>query len=308
MRGDARTTSLIFLSQKINSVVETSTFLNPDDISCCYINRVFGHQTLNEITDPLKNDITRFLRPYEASITDVDMFLTKPSDSTFIEVVLNDNTFGEFFDLGFHTDELGRNYIGYEVNWRLVLIEHGEGTYQIRADKTGILPTIPSDLDFPYELQDFTAARANGTIRISFSNSFILRDRFDQKKRIYFPENWTNQIRLYGFFGGDNAEYNKTFTKYKDESKRTVSDEQIPKYRMRIEQAPAEIHDFVRIEAMQADIISVTDYNNNNPWKHKETEVIEPSEYIPEYTEVEQLMDVDIEFKDRFGTGLKKHC
>ncbi len=308
MRDDAVTIPLTFLSEKINAFTEVDTFLDPDDISCCFELQVFGHQTLNEITDPLKNDVTRFLRAYEASITSVDMFLTKPSDSSFSEIALTDNTFGQFFTLGFHTDELGRNYIGYEINWRLVLIAHGEGSYQIRADKTGILPNLQPDVDFIYCLGNFTAQRAKNTIRISFSNSFILRDRFNQKKRIYFPANWTNQIRLDGFFGGDNSEYNKTFVKYKDESLRTIEDEQIFKYRMRIEQAPAIVHNYIRIEAMQADIIKITDYSNNNPNKHEETEVIEPSEYKPTDSEIEQLLDVDVEFRDRFDTGRKKIC
>lgn len=309
MRSDAVTTTLTFLSEKINTVTETSTFLDPDVCGCCYINRVFGHQTLTEITDPFKNDITRFLRGYESSIDTVDMFLTKPNDSTFSDVALINDTFGQFFALGFHTG-LGRNYIGYEINWRLVLIAHGEGEYQIRADKTSALyPSLASDLDFSYDLQNFTAARADTTIRISFENSHLLRSRFDQKKRISFPDNWTNQIRLKGILKSLGSEYNKTFIKYKDESKRTIEDEQVPKYFMRIEQATAEIHDYIRTEVMQSDVRKVTDYNRNNPWKYEDIEIIEPSEYKPENeSEEEQLMDVEIEFRDRFDTGLKKRC
>jgi hypothetical protein len=308
MRSDAVTTTLTFLTEKINTVEETDTFLDPSVCGCCYINRVFGHQTLTEITDPFKNDITRFLRGYETSIDTVSMFLTKPSDSNFIEVALIDDTFGQFFALGFHTG-LGRNYIGYEINWRLVLITHGEGEYQIRADKTGVLPSIEPDFDFEYHLQNFTAERAETTIRLSFENSNMLRSRFDQKKRISFPDNWTNQIRVKGILKSLGSEYNKTFIKYKDESKRTIEDEQVPKYFMRIEQAPVVIHDFIRTEVMQADVRKVTDYNRNNPWKYEDIEIIEPSSYEPENeSEVEQLMDVEIEFRDRYDTGLKKKC
>jgi len=305
IRGDAVTTTLTFLSSRIDEQIDDTVFLSPNTVDCCYELPVFGSQS---DSDSLKNDVTRFLRGYEESITLVNLFLTKPSDSSFSEISLIDNSYGEFFPLGFHTDELLRNYVGYKVDWRTVLAAHGEGTYQIRADKTGILPNLPSDYDFRYCAGNFSAQRANMTIRFSFSNSYILGDRFDVRKRVYFPENWNNQLRVEGFFGGDNSTYEKTFTKYRDESLRTVQDRQVEKYFMRVNQAPSLVHNYIKTEILQADDITITDYNQNNPNRHIETPVREPEGYEPAYREDSLLANVDVSLTSRFDNKLKKHC
>lgn len=305
IRGDAVTINLTFLSSNIDETEGTNIFLSPNTIDCCYELPILADQSDD---DPLKNDVTRFLKGYEASITSVDLFLTKPSDSSFVEVALTDDTYGTFYALGFHSDELGRDYIGYRVDWRLVLTAFGEGTYQIRADKTGILPSLPSDYDFAYCVANFTANRADGTIRMSFENSYILGDRFDVTKRVYFPNNWTNQVRVKGFFGGDNSDYEKTFTKYRDQTLRTVQDRQIERYSMRIDQAPAEVHNYIKTEVMQADTKTVTDYNRDNPNTHIETPVRNPSEYRPEYREDTLLANVNVDFESLYDNKLKKYC
>lgn len=310
MRGEAQTQKVTCLAEKIIPDTETDVFLDPNNIDCCFELPILA-DTVD--SDPLKNDFTRFLRPYEPSILTVDLFLTKPSDPTFADIPLVDDIFGEFFGYDtsdpFHQDELGRVYAGYRVDWRLVLIAHGEGTYQLRADKLTIVGVPPSDFDFEYCVGNFTDLRANGTIRIEFSNSFILGDRFDVKKRVFFPLNWTNQLRIHGFFGGDNSDYDKTFTKFQNESKQTIQDQQLEKYFMRIDHAPAIVHNFVKTEILQSDSIEITDYNNNNPNKHTKTPVRNPNEYKPDYREDGTLLaTVDVTFDSRFDNKLKKHC
>lgn len=312
MRDDAVTTTLTFLSDPISSPSE-DLLLAPNTTDCCYELPVFGELGITAAeADPKKNGIWPFLRAYETSITSVEMFLFKPFDPNFVEIALNNNDLGEFFPLGFHSDETGKEYIGYKIDWRLVLDAHGDDVYQIRADKTGIFPDLPSDFEFNgnvnFKLKEYTARRANGTISIKFENSFILKDIYDQRKRIYFPPNWGGNIWVNGIFTGYNSEYEKTFTKYKDESLRTVSDRQVPQYRARIELAPKEVHNFIATEVMQGDLIEFTDYNQNNSWGHEPTRVREPSEYKPTDTETELLMDVDVTFKDYYDTGLKKRC
>lgn len=312
MRGQAQTIVLDFLSDK-EGIASTDIFLAPNTTDCCFELPVFGEMgILAADAEPLKNDSWPFLRRYQESITSVDMFLFRPHDPSFSDVPLDDNTLGEFFELGFHTDETGKNYIGYKIDWRLVLDAHGKGVYGIRADKTGLFPSLESDFEFNnkvyFNLQNYTAQKANGTIRIEFENSFVLKDIYSQSKRIYYPENWGGQIRLNGIFTGYNSAYEKTYTKYNDEGLRTVKDEQIPQYRMRIELAPAEVHNFLRTEVMQADRIELIDYNRNNSWGHDSVRVRDPDGYEPTDTETELLMDVDVKFKDFYGTGLKKRC
>jgi hypothetical protein len=312
MRDDAVTIDLNFLSEKIGAPTG-GVFLDPITTDCCFELPAFGELGITAAAaEPLKNDFWPFLRCYEASISAVELFLFRPHDPSFADVALDDNTLGEFFELGFHSDEKGKEYIGYKIDWRKVLDAHGPEVYQIRADKTGIFPNLTSDFEFNnnvhFNLKNYTAELADGTIRIAFENSAILKDIYKQGKRIYYPPKWGGQIRLNGILTGNNADYEKTYTKYNNESLRQVSDRQIPKFRMRIELAPEEVHNFVATEVMQADNKAVTDYNRNNSWTHIETEIRDPSEYAPTDTETELLMDVDITFKDYYDTGLKKHC
>lgn len=300
--GDAVTQKATCLVDKIIPVAGTDVFLAPDEIDCCYILPVFGDLASDE---DLKNDFTSFLRPFEVSTTSVLMFLTRNNGA---DIPLTDDTLGTFFALGFHVDVLGRNYIGFILDWKKILTAHGPDEYQLIYTTETILGTGAPGEDFAYCLLQYTAERADGTLRYKFSNSFILKDRFNVRKRIYFPANWTNQIRVFGILVGLGSDYEKTFTKYKDETLRTVQDKEIPKYRIRIDLAPMIVHNMIRTEVNQADLIEITDYNRNNSERFEDRALRNPSEYKPTDTEINQLRSVTFEYEDRYDIGLKKHC
>ena len=87
-----------------------------------------------------------------------------------------------------------------------------------------------------------------------------------------------------------------------------VEQRRVPGYRMRLYPAPSIVHDLLSVEVLQADVITITDYNQNNPWGHKETSVREPSSYEPTDSEIELLMSVTVDWKQKYDTGTKKYC
>ncbi|GAF74974.1 unnamed protein product, partial [marine sediment metagenome] len=172
--GEAATQKVTALVEEIIPTPDVATYLDPDTGECCFELPVFADAAN---TRNLENDFPSFLRWFDKSTTAVAMYLTKPSDSSFVDVLLTDNTYGTFYALGFHTDILGRNYVGYTINMRLVLLIEGQGSYQIKYVATTIQGDMPDQFDFQYCLQQYSAERADGSIRIEFENSHILGDR-----------------------------------------------------------------------------------------------------------------------------------
>ncbi len=310
-RGDVQKKTLTSLFNPIIVSTAVGVFEEQDLDDCCTELPLLASTT---DADPFKNDRTTFLRGYDASITAVDLFLTKPSVPGFTNVPLVDNKYGIFHALGFHSDELGRDYIGFEMDWRSVLLDPdalgtlGEGTYQIIAELTAIALSPPDDLDFSYCLGNFTTDRADGTIRLAMKNSFILGNRFDVRDRVTFPKGWQNQIRVPGYFGYDNSDYDIEFTKYRDGSLRDFKQQQVQHFKVRIERQPAIVHDFIKTEFWQADEKDITDYNRNNYKEHLRTPVRNPSEYKPVIHEFTKLATVDVECDSFYDNFLKKYC
>lgn len=305
-RGEVQKKELISIFEPFSEVVIDGVFEDSDVTDCCTELPLLAAL---EDTDPLKNDVTRFLRPYGAAVTSVAMKLTKSVNNEFVEVAdLIDDTYGTFFEFGFHTDERNRNYIGYRVDWRIVLAAFDEGTYQIIAVKSLITGADQTDFDFSYCLANFTPERADGTIRLQMNNSFILGNRFDVKDRITFPANWINQIRLCGYFGYPNSDYDIEFTKFKDGSMRDVKQQQVEHFKMRIERQPIIVHDFVKTEFWQSDEKLVTDYNRNNYGQFIDVPIRNPNEYKPAIGETTKLATVDIECDSFYDNFLKKYC
>ena len=304
-RGDVVKKEMTSIFFPISEVNTDGIFVAPDVNDCCVELPLLASTS---DTDPLKNDVTRFLRGYDAGVTSVLLFLTKLSDSSFVDVALVDDTYGEFFAFGFHTDDLNRNYIGYRMDWRTVLTAFGEGTYQIKAVKTMVTGDEQDDFDFSYCLGAFTPSRADGTIRLQMNNSYILGSRFNVKERITFPSEWINQVRVTGYFGYPNSDYDIETTKFRDGSLRDIKQQQVEHFKMRIEQQPILVHDFIKTEFWQSDEKLVTDYNRNNYGQFIDVPVRNPNEYKPRVREDTQLATVDVECDSFYDNFLKKYC
>jgi hypothetical protein len=304
-RGDVFTITALAINNAINAAPEAATFESPDPNDCCFILQALADTATDEA---IKNDFWRFHKGYEISTTDVDMFLIDPLDSTFTPIALTDDTYGTFYEFGYFVDGVGRSYVSYELDFKKVLTVLGAGTYQIKAVESMIVGADLNTFDFAFCVAQYTAKRADKTIRLQFSNSGTITDRFNEAETVSFPSNFNSQLRVWGFFGKDNSEYVIERTKYNNKKLIDISNKRTPKYSLSIRQVPQDVHDFISINVLQSEQIEISDYNRNNSKRHINTAVSNPGAYNPEDNEINLLKSVKVELESRYDTGTKEFC
>ena len=303
-RGDVFTVTALSINKAASSP-PTGTFADPDSNDCCFVLSAFADDFSS---DPLKNDFWRFHKGYEISTTDVDMLLIKPFDSSFTPIALTDDTYGTFYSFGYFVDGDGRSYISYELDFKKVLTVLGAGTYQIKTVETMIVGDDLNTLDFAFCVAQYTAKRADKTVRLQFLNTGTITDRYNEGETVSFPTAFNSQIRVNGFFGKDNSEYVVERTKYNNKKLIDISNKRVPKYSLSVRQVPQDVHDFISINVLQAGQIEVTDYNKNNSKRHINTAVSNPGAYNPEDNEINLLKSATVELESRYDTGTKEFC
>lgn len=318
-RGDVVTRKAIGILSPFIAGVSTNVFLDPDTDDCC-----FELLLLADILDPdpLKNDKTAFYNQYEQSVTAADMFLTSPSDPAFVDVPLVDDTYGTFKTYGFFVDGKLRKAVLYLFDWVKVLAIHGEGTYQAKITLTKIAGPPEDQFDFAYCLGNYTAEKADGTMFLKFTNKFTLGDRFRQDNNVTFPhptfddagnvlnslDGFTDGIRVDGRFGDPGSDFTVEETEFKDKSIHHTEMIRVDKFKMRIDFVTSVVNDKIAINFCQADLKTVTDYNQNAYKRFIETAVRLPNEFKPVIREESLQAYTEIEFEDRWNFGEKEFC
>ena len=258
-------------------------------------------------TDPLKNDFTSVYFGYSDIVTDVELKLYK-NDVLF--GTLNSNTYGTFYDYGFHTDGK-KTYTGYLINWQSILngVGLGEGNYYVKAVATKLTGGTYEEDSFSYCLYAYTANRANGTIRIEFYNNGILGDRnIDTDKVSYKNLNWYNSIRLKGIVLKESTTYENEMFQYTNGQRDDIKDEQEPVYDVLIKPIPYFLHKFLRNDVLQSTDLYISDYNANCKLKPFLMQNLKRyGNYEPTYTPLTMNDDVTIQFIKKYNNLRKQH-
>ncbi len=265
---------------------------------------------LASITDAssFKNDKTGFLFKFSELITGLAFTLQKKVNGTFTNIVtLNNNNFGTFFPLGFIIDEKNRKYVGYLIDWRLVLIGHSVGFYRLKTEDTNIFGTF-TQFSEEYCLKEYTAHRAEGSVKIETITSKLRGDINDPTDILDFGDGWYQSTRLCGMFGFDTSDYVEERTEYRNGQQKWVKDEQTEKYILKLKPINSELHKFVKTDILQADEILITDYNKNNPTKHIQQNVNRNGNYEPKWQPKTKVAGVEVAFKSAFNNLRKKQC
>ena len=255
-----------------------------------------------------RNDKTSFLFRYSNAVTAISIKL-QLKNGVFADVAtLNDNTYGTFFALGFIVDDKNRSYIGYLVDWRLVLAAFGEGFYRVVTDETTIFGAN-SQTTAEYCLKTYLANRAEGSLKIETYTTQIRGDINDQTDFIDFgTAAWYNSTRLCGIFGFDTSDYTDERVEFRNGQRKWITDIQETKYLMALKPIPQELHNFVKTDILQADEIFITDYNKNNPNKHIQTLVLRDGNYEPNWNANTLLASVEVQFKTAYNNLRKRRC
>ncbi|MGR3221319.1 MAG: hypothetical protein ACUZ8H_16100 [Candidatus Anammoxibacter sp.] len=263
--------------------------------------------------DDLKNDKHSPYFVWSKAFSAATMYLEKFVNGAWvISAVLNDNTYGLFHLFGFYVTKFQENAIGYELEWSKVLDLKGSGKYRIRCSATPF--TGGDDIDkfsFEFCLDVYSDARANRTTRWSWNISGTIGDQYDDEHKIdYGLLNWFNQIRLpESFFGNDKtSEHEKNFVKYQSGVMKWIEDSQVESYTFTSGRYPDELHRFIKINILQADEISVTDFNTRNANNHVNKKVTWTGTYEPDYPAGVLKVVVNTEFQQATQNFNHKRC
>ena len=273
---------------------------------CCYTLPVLAELV---VTSPYNNDKSSVIWFYDNGYSAAAMELEQYISGVWTKVAdLNDNTYGTFYDYGFKTNTLSEKLMGFEIDWQLVLVGIGEGSFRVKTVETNIFGTT-NKYSLEWCLKIYTPERANNTIRIDWYISNLIGDSSnDEKVRDFTDTNWFNQIRLEGWFGSDSAEYEKEFVRYQTGQKVWIKDELTKNYKCEIDRVPNYVHTLLSQEVFQADSILITDYNTENPIQHLDRKVKLTSAYEPRWDKRSKYAGVELTFTNEYKNNIRKRC
>ncbi len=266
--------------------------------------------------DELRNDKTSYYyKQQTALVSAVELTLQKHDCEEWQDItVLSDNTLGILYSYGFLEDDYGNSYGGYLIDWGKVLagtVEGtGEGYYRIKEAAADIFGDVTYNYSLEYCLKEYTAERAQGTIRWEVNNTGFKGSIIQGEKILY--DGWYNSIRLEGYVGFNEGRYTREFIEYIDRSLKQFENTQTEFYQMELKPVPAAIHDILKTEFFQADSQMLTDYNSENPNIHVQTKVKPEGNYKPEWEKFIKnrlkLAPVALEFSDYFNSRRDECC
>lgn len=254
--------------------------------------------------DPFKNDIAGFIWWFNDVVSSATLTLLKHNGSTYVSsATLNNSTYGTFYSYGFFVNDEGEKFIAYKLEWKKVLTLLGEGSYKVKVDATlsiGGTATLESP---EYCLKQYTPYRADKTMKIEYYLNGIKGISGEDKNRKDFGSlNWYNSVRIPGYFGYPNSEYEEDRVQYNNGQRLYVEDEQEPEFVMVIRPIPYFLHEILRTDVMQADTILVTDYNSKNAGKFIQKQVFKSSGYPPKWKPLQsKLAPIELKFKQEFN-------
>lgn len=280
---------------------------------CCFVIPVLAKNGgTNE-----QNDISSPLFAYNDYYATVTLVLQRFDGGVWVDLVpLVDNTYGEFFAYKFY-----KNHVGYRVEWDKVLNLQGEGSYRVKTVETAVTGGITNSYSFNYCLQIYTQNRANKTVRLDFWNNGTLakHDSTGYQERFDFGHDiasngvgWYDQIRIGGEFGEEtNPERKNEYVRYTNGAQVFTEESQKAQFLFDSDKNsyPAYLHKFLKINVTQADIIHLTNYDNNATDNFVSLPVIMKGNYEPEWNKnLSKKAFLKLKFEPKFDNLHKKRC
>ncbi len=284
--------------------------------TCC---GACSYKVLADMIDPFEynNDRNGFLFWFQDVVSSATLTLTRfdHTTGTYQDVkVLNDTSLGTLYDYGFFTNDKNEHFIGYQLEWRLVLLGYGEGSYKVRCDFTSIIGN-GFTLSDEYCLSKYSPAAADNSVRIEYWLRGILGMNADDPNYrdygdILPPDGWYNQVRLKGVFSFTESKYEKDYTLYNSGARQWTKDEQEPEWNLLLKPMCWNFHELMRTDVLQADQILITDYNSNNfaRWIKKDVQPV--SGYKPNFFLKQSLLAsvTSLTFRQRYNNLKKRRC
>ena len=273
----------------------TSIVLGDVD-ECCYQSPVLASTTSNE---SFQNDINSFL--FKRNFSSETIILTLQKNGVTNLPIVNDD-YGIYYDFGTFGDY--PNYKGIKIEWQKVLTLQGPGTYRIKVESNFITGATET-YSIPFVLSEYTQEKADGTFRVqSVQNGYLQHIDFD-----FSGLNWVDGLRIRGFFGNRQAEYEQENVLYANRDSKQIRSELINTYVCQTMHIPDCITDQIIEYHNFANELLFTDYNLNN---HKKTyvqkSVVFDSIESIEYKDISTFAPLQLKYKDSKQNYLKTNC
>ena len=311
--GDVCTQRFNVISSAPVQPVDALDLPNSTVTDCCFSLPVLA--TLAGTIDA-ENDQSSFLVCREENITNVDLFLDKYVSGAWSEVTaLINDTYGTNYAWQFYQSlnadgTIYKNYIGYKLDLQSVLNAFGSGSYRIRTVETPITGSDISNYSNEWCLKIYSADRADGTVRLSYIQNGIIGAANDfTMLKDYASLDWFNQMRIPAFFGLETATYERDFVEYTNRRRVWIADQQEKEFSLNTKRLPADVHNVLKTDVLQADQIIITDYNKNNAQQFIDVNVRGNSDYEPQWNESRsKLASVELKFILEYNNYRKKRC
>ena len=220
------------------------------------------------------SDSTSILLELSAASSSFEIKLI--NKSTSIETILNDDTYGQFFDQGDLEQPLK---VGFIIDWELVGTLLGNATYQVSISVTNFGDTI-TDLSHLYRCSPFSDLVADGTVKIVTTNEGVIDGGID-----YDEMSWSRSVRFDGKFG--TPSFNLETSDYEDNSRNwNQNQDRISiTYNLSTDILPTSVSNQLVLNDTLANKILIYDYNLANTEVFNGVEVRPVSIEEPEYFE-----------------------
>ena len=219
------------------------------DYECQYFNHVFADPIR---TDDFKNDKSSFLIGLAADSSTLEIRLIGNSQ----DLLINDNTFGEYFAKGSFTNtENQLNYVGFIANWKKILTAFGGGVYYFEFKETVFNRDFITE-SVKYRLSTYSEAKAFKTVRFRFQQNGLIENGLD-----YTGLNWITEVRIEG-----SLRYNAptlTLDNYPDSGRtiKQIQDKTVKNFEIETNLIPSSIGNLFTEDGVLANNIFVTNYD-----------------------------------------------
>lgn len=271
---------------------------DPEEVfkECCYNHYVFADADSSE---DFKNDYSSFYHQRQLSNESVDFVLVHLE--TEDEFDLNDGTFGNFY--GFGAFSVNPNLKGYLVQWKKVLAEIGQGSFQIikKINIAGVPVEFPS---LVFTLRQFSSKLADTTTRMDV----VMNGRLEKTNVDFTGIGWKHSIRVPGFFGRREAQFEEDNIVRRDFEKRQISMKQTNEFKFQTNLIPSCVTNEILDFFLFANDIYFNDYNlNNHSYDFVKFGVKFSSNEGTQYGTQHRKARLNLTFNDKFENNLKRN-
>lgn len=216
---------------------------------CDYIEDAFILSS--DETNAYKNDYRSIMVNLRDATSSYEFVLI---DSSGVETILIDNTYGELFDTGFNTVQ--PLLAGYRIEWFKVWENLGYGQYTIKVSQTDFGNTVSKE-SHVFRLTEFSELASENSVKIETAQTGMILNGQDFGG---IAGGWRDMLRVNGTFGSPKPQYEISRLSDSSRIRVGVQTETFNKYTFTAEMLPSQIGNKLMQQDLLTDKIFISNY------------------------------------------------